>query len=284
VLECVPNFSEGRDAVKVRAIVDAIASAEGVRVLGWESDSDHHRSVVTFIGEPEAVVEGAVRGAGKAAALIDLRAHTGVHPRVGAADVIPFIPLDGSTMRESIEAAHRAGHEIWKRFGVPVYFYEEAALRPERRALQHTRRAGFDGQPPDVGDIAAHPAAGAAMVGARGFLVAYNVLLKTADVEVARRIARKIRESSGGFRGVKAIGRYLASRDRAQVSLNLIANLLDAPLEAHLEAMYQAIRADAPIEACELIGYVPRGIYESAPEFFRRAENFSESLVLDANP
>ena len=204
MLECVANFSEGRNLDAIQAIVSAMRSAAGATVLGWESDQDHHRSVVTLAGAADAVLEGAVRGVGKAAELIDLAAHKGIHPRTGAADVVPFIPLNGSTMQDCVKVAHRAGEEIWSRFGVPVYFYEEAARIPERRALQHVRRTGFDGRPPDVGDIAAHPTAGAVMVGARRFLIAYNINLATRDVKIAKAIARRIRQSSGGFRFVKA--------------------------------------------------------------------------------
>src|SRR5580692_3482722 len=153
MLECVPNFSEGKDPAVVREIVAAIQSTPGALLLGWESDADHNRSVVTFAGPADAVVEAAVRGAGRAAELIDLSRHQGQHPRVGAADVIPFIPFEGSTMDEAVAAAHRAGAEIWRRLGVPVYFYEAAAQRPERKPLQNTRRKGFDGLPPDVGTI-----------------------------------------------------------------------------------------------------------------------------------
>src|SRR5689334_18671290 len=181
MLECVPNFSEGRDPEIVRAIADAIAQTPEVLLLGWESDSDHNRSVMTFAGPPDAVVEGAVRGAGKAAELIDLSAHQGVHPRVGAADVIPFVPLGGSTMDEAVAAAHRAGEEIWRRFHVPVYFYEHAARSPARRRLEKVRKPGFDGAPPDIGTVAVHATAGASMVGARGILIAYNVHLATRD-------------------------------------------------------------------------------------------------------
>ena len=276
MLECVPNFSEGSDAAKVRAIVDAIQSAEGVKVLGFESDADHNRSVVTFAGAPEAVVEGAIRGAGKAAELIDLNAHKGVHPRVGSADVIPFIPLEGSTMEDAAEAAHRAGEEIWRRFGIPIYFYESAARRPERRRLERTRRAGFDGAPPDIGDLASHPRGGASMVGARGFLIAYNADLRTADLGVAQAIARKIRESSGGFRFVKAMGLYLASRGRAQVSMNL-TNFV----ETDLNAVLRAIEQESPVAECELIGLIPRHAFEMFPDFFRGASNFDESRIIE---
>ncbi|HLH43413.1 MAG TPA: hypothetical protein VKV74_10530, partial [Bryobacteraceae bacterium] len=173
MLECIPNFSEGRNAEVVRAIADAIQSAPGVLLLGWESDADHNRSVVTFAGPAEAVMEAAVRGVGRAAELIDLSGHEGVHPRTGAADVIPFAPLEGSSLEECVRVAHRAGEKIWSRFGIPVYFYEAAARTPGRQRLEKVRRKEFDGLPPDIGAIAAHPTAGACVVGAREFLIAY---------------------------------------------------------------------------------------------------------------
>lgn len=288
MLECVPNFSEGRDPEIVRAIADAIAQTPEVLLLGWESDSDHNRSVMTFAGPPNAVVEAAVRGAGKAAELINLSAHQGVHPRVGAADVIPFVPLDastmieGSTMEDAVKAAHQAGEEIWRRYGVPVYFYEHAARSVGRKRLEKVRRKEFDGAPPDIGNLAQHPKAGASMVGARGFLIAYNVQLATRDSGVAQEIARKIRESSGGFPHVKAMGLYLASRDCAQVSMNL-TNFEQTPLDR----VYETIAAEAGKHgteaiAGEIIGFIPRRAYEMAPEFFHRAENFSESRILEA--
>jgi len=281
VLECVPNFSEGRDKAVVNAIADAIAAAPGVLLLGAESDADHNRSVMTFAGPPDLVVEAAVRGAGKAAELIDLSAHQGVHPRVGAADVIPFVPLDGSSMEEAVGAAHRAGEEIWRRFGVPVYFYERSARTPGRLRLEKVRRREFDGGPPDIGNLAAHPKAGASMVGARGFLIAYNVQLATRDAAVAQAIAKKIRASSGGFPHVKAMGIYLASRDCAQVSMNL-TNFAETPLESVYDAISSAAREHGTeAVAGEIIGFVPRRAYEMAPEFFHRAENFSESRILE---
>lgn len=281
VLECVPNFSEGRDSAVVRAIADAIAQTPDVRMLGWESDADHNRSVMTFAGSSDAVIEGAVRGAGKAAELIDLSAHSGVHPRVGAADVIPFVPLDGSSMDEAVAAAHRAGQAIWRRHGIPIYFYEHAARSPQRRRLEKVRKREFDGAPPDIGDLAAHPTAGASMLGARGFLIAYNVLLKTREAAIAQTIARQIRESSGGFRYVKAMGLYLPSRDRAQVSMNL-TNFAETPLHLVYE-MIAAVAQELGTEAVcgEIIGFIPRRAYEMAPEFFQKAENFDESRILE---
>lgn len=260
----------------MRSIVEAIESARGVLLLGWESDVDHNRSVVTFAGEPNAVMEGAIRGAGKAVELIDLSRHEGVHPRVGAADVIPFVPLDGSTLEDCVAIAHRAGEQIWRRFGVPVYFYEAAARIPERRRLEKVRRRGFDGRPPDIGDIAAHSTGGASVVGARRFLIAFNINLDTPDVMVAQAIARKIRESSGGFRYVKAMGVYLATRSVAQVSMNF-TNFAEIPLER----VYQAIREEAGVRSMQLVGFVPRRAFEMAPEFFRRVENFDESRILE---
>jgi glutamate formiminotransferase len=281
VIECVPNFSEGRDESKVRAIVDAIAAAPRVKILGWESDVDHNRSVVTFAGEPADVMEGAIRGAGKAAELIDLNHHQGVHPRVGAADVIPFVPLQGGTMEQCVAIAHQAGEEIWRRFGIPVYFYESAARRENRKRLERVRRSGFDGAPPDIGDIAAHPMAGASVVGARGFLIAYNVNLGTQDANIARHIARKIRESSGGFRFVKAMGLYLPSRNCAQVSMNL-TNFAEIPMEQ----VYQAVTNEAAalgtaIRSSQLIGLIPQRAFDLAPDFFRHAANFDATRVIE---
>ncbi|MGZ7030199.1 MAG: glutamate formimidoyltransferase, partial [Terriglobales bacterium] len=240
-----------------------------------------NRSVITFAGSPDTVVEAAVRGVGKAAELIDLSAHQGVHPRVGAADVIPFVPLDGSTMDDAVAAAHRAGEEIWRRCGVPVYFYERAARNPGRRRLEKVRRREFDGAPPDIGNIAVHPTAGASVVGARGLLIAYNVDLATRHVEIAQAIARKIRASSGGFPDVKAMGIYLASRDRAQVSMNL-TNFAETPMDRVYDTI-AALAREHGTEAVagEIIGFIPRRAYEMAPDFFRHAANFSESRILE---
>jgi glutamate formiminotransferase len=280
VIECVPNFSEGRDQSTIRGIVDAIASA-GVLLLGYESDVDHNRSVVTFAGAPETVMEGAIRGAGKATELIDLTHHEGVHPRVGAADVIPFVPLDGASIHDCARFAHRAGEEIWSRFGVPVYFYEAAARVPGRKRLENVRRRGFDGAPPDIGAIASHPRAGASVIGAREILIAYNINLETADAEVARAIARKIRESSGGFRFVKAMGLFLPSRGNAQVSMNL-TNYAETPLDRVYDAVVEeAARLGTRVRSSQLVGFIPRRAYEMYPDFFARAEHFNESRIIE---
>lgn len=250
-------------------------------LLGWELDSDHNRSVVSFAGGADAVLEGAIRGVGRAAELLDLNHHRGVHPRVGAADVIPFVPLSGATMEQCVEVAHRAGAEIWSRYGVPVYFYESAAEHPERRRLEKVRRLGFDGRPPDIGDVPEHPSAGAAVVGARGFLIAFNVNLFTQDPAIAQAIAKKIRASSGGFPFVKAMGLYLASKHRAQVSMNL-TNFENTPLDRLYAAVVEeAARLGTGVESSQLVGFVPRRAVEMAPELFRRVENFDESRIIE---
>lgn len=287
MLECVPNFSEGQDQRAIQAIVDAISSAAGVTVLGCESDADHNRTVVTLAGETQPIVEGAVRGAACAAEVIDLTKHRGVHPRLGATDVIPFIPLGGASMETAIEAAHEAGSELWRRTHIPVYFYERAALSADRQALQDVRRRGFEQLQgdfathlPDLGDVL-HPTAGATLIGARDFLIALNVILDTADIAVAQEIAWSIRGSSGGFPFVKALGLYLASEGRAQVSMNLTRfpaiplGDLYAAIESRAEAQ------GARIHASELIGFVPRKAFDLAPEVYRGCRNFTEDKILE---
>ena len=281
MIECVPNFSEGRNPATIAAIAAAIKEVPGVALLGFESDADHHRSVITFAGEPEGVLEAAVRTVGKAAELIDLRRHTGVHPRVGAADVVPFVPLDGSTLEDCAALAHRAGAEIWRRFRVPVYFYEAAAQDPSRQRLEKVRRTGFDGRPPDIGDIAEHATAGAVMVGARNFLIAYNINLATPDAAIAKQIAVKIRESSGGFRFVKAMGLHLASLGCAQVSMNL-TNFAEISLDdLYATVASEAARLGTAIAESELIGFIPRAAYEKSPAFFNRIRGFTEARIIE---
>jgi glutamate formiminotransferase len=237
--------------------------------------------VVTFAGTSDAVVEGAVRGTGKAVELIDLARHQGEHPRTGVADVVPFVPLGGAGMQEAVEAAQRAGDQIWGRYGIPVYFYGNAARRPGRARLEKIRKTGFDGAPPDIGSIAAHPQAGAVMAGARGFLIAYNVDLESNDVRIAKAIAVRVRESSGGFRAVKAMGLYLASRKCAQVSMNL-TDFSVIPLDQLFATIEQeAAKLGTRVRAAEIIGFVPLQAFSMAPAFFRRAANFSESRIVE---
>ena len=222
LIECVPNFSEGRDSAKVDAIVGVMSAVPGVFVLDREMDADHNRCVITLAGEPEVVAEAAILGVGKAAELIDLTQHKGAHPRLGATDVLPFIPVQGVTLEDCVALARRVGREIWQRHHIPVYFYEAAAMRPERANLENIRRGQFEGirdeirtkpeRAPDVGDAELHPTAGAIVVGARNFLIAYNVNLNTADIEIANKIARAIRYSSGGLRNVKSMGVDLKAR------------------------------------------------------------------------
>lgn len=274
LVECVPNFSEGRDAETVRAIAAAIAGPDGAAVLDTSLDSDHNRSVITFVAPVEAVVGAAVRGVERAVERIDLGRHAGVHPRIGAADVVPFVPLGDVTLEECAALAREAGGEIWRRLRVPVFFYEAAALRAERRNLAEVRRAPL--RDFDVGGPEPHPTAGASAVGARGFLIAFNVNLATGDLELARWIARRIRGSSGGFPFVKAMGVSLGSRGLAQVSMNLV-DFERTPVEE----VYAAIAREAPVAECELIGLVPRRAYQQAPRFYERAANFHPGCILE---
>lgn len=283
MMECVANFSEGRDAATVRAIEDAIASSAGVLLLRSERDADHNRSVMTFAGPPDAVSEGALRGIAVAVERIDLRKHTGVHPRMGAADVVPFVPLEGATLADCVAIARRTGEEVWKRFQVPVYFYEAAALSQDRRHLENCRRGGFESpkMAPDLGGPALHPSAGACMIGARKLLIAFNVNLQTDDVAVAREIARTIRASSGGMPFVKALGLPLAGRGLAQVSMNL-TDFEQTPLHEVFDAVQrEAAARGVAIAGSEIIGLAPKKALEDAAAHYLKCENFESGLVLE---
>jgi glutamate formiminotransferase len=281
-MECVANFSEGRDAAIVRAIEDAIASAR-VLVLRSEMDADHNRSVITFAGAPDAVSEGALRGIAIAVERIDLRKHKGVHPRMGAADVVPFVPLEGSTLADCVAIARHTGEEVWKRFKVPVYFYESAAMGPDRRMLEYCRRGGFESPcvAPDLGGPELHPSAGACIIGARKILIAFNINLQTDDVKVAREIARTIRASSGGMPFVKALGLPLAARGLAQVSMNL-TDFEQTPLHEVFDAVErEAAARGVAIAGSEIIGLVPKKALEDAAAHYLKCENFESGLVLE---
>ena len=281
LIECVPNFSEGLDRGKVESIIAAM-KIDGVRLLDYSLDPDHNRSVVTLAGAPGVVVEAAVRAAGRAAELIDLTAQQGAHPRIGAADVIPFVPISGISLEQCALLARQAGQEIWKRYGIPVYFYEAAAARPDRALLEEVRRGQFEGlrdavakdvtRRPDVGGPMLHPTAGASAVGARRFLIAYNIYLDSADVTAARAIAREIRASGGGLSGVKAMGVFV--QGLAQISMN-ITDFRKTSVGAVYDAVKRcAARFKASPVRGELIGLLPEAAYERNSEWVRQLHEF----------
>jgi len=291
LIECVPNFSEGRDSGKVDAIVGVMSAVPGVYVLDREMDADHNRCVITLAGDPDAVAGAALLGVGKAAELIDLTRHSGAHPRVGAADVIPFIPIEGVTLEDCVALARRVGKEIWERYRIPVFFYEAAATNPDRVNLENVRRGQFEGlreeikhnpaRLPDVGEAKLHPTAGATVVGARKFLIAYNVNLNTPDVGIANKIAKAIRFSSGGFRYVKSMGVQLTARNLAQVSINL-TDFEQTPMHRVYEAVKrEAARYGVVPLGSEIVGLVPKKAIEMAADYFLQVENFSPEQILE---
>lgn len=273
------------------ALENAIASVPGSLILHRTSDEDHNRSVITFAGESEPVLESAVRAAAKAAELIDLNRHRGVHPRVGALDVLPFVPLGETTLEECVELAHRAGHRIWNELGIPVYFYEAAAVQPERIKLEDVRRGEFEGlrelvlleteKCPDIGGPALHPTAGAVLVGARNVLIAFNINLKTTRLELAQTIAKRIRASSGGFPGVKALGLPLLSRSLVQVSMN-ITDVNKSPLHVvYSEVSRLAAAEGVELDESELIGLMPRRAVEMAAAGLLKLASFDSQRVIE---
>jgi len=288
LVECVPNFSEGRDPAKVDAIVEAM-KISGVYLLDREMDSDHNRCVITIAGEREAIQEAAIRGVGKASELIDLTKHQGAHPRMGAADVVPFIPIDGVTIEDCVAMARHVAAEISKRFQIPVYLYEAAAATPERQNLENIRRGQFEGiradiatnpaRKPDFGECCVHPTAGATVVGARKALIAYNVFLNTADVDIAKKIAKAVRFSSGGLRFVKGAG-FLV-RGMAQVSMNL-TDFEQTPIHRVFEFVKrEAARYGVIPVSSEIVGLIPKKALEQAAEWYLQVENFDSSLILE---
>ncbi|MBZ5720433.1 MAG: glutamate formimidoyltransferase [Acidobacteriia bacterium] len=288
LVECVPNFSEGRDKAKVDAILDAM-KVSGVYLLDREMDADHNRCVITLVGEREPIQEAAIRGVGKAAELIDLTKHQGAHPRMGAADVVPFIPIEGVTIEDCVTMARHVGEQIWKRFQIPVYLYEAAAATPERQNLENIRRGQFEGiraeiatnpaRKPDFGEPRVHPTAGATVVGARKFLVAYNVFLNTSDVDIAKKIAKAVRSSNGGLRFVKGAG-FLV-RGQAQVSMNL-TDFEQTPIHRVFELVKrEAERYGVMPTSSEIVGLIPKKALEAAAEWFLQVEHFDSSLILE---
>jgi glutamate formiminotransferase/formiminotetrahydrofolate cyclodeaminase len=288
LVECVPNFSEGRDKAKVDAIIDAM-KMDGVYLLDREMDADHNRCVITLVGEREAIQEAAIRGVGKASEVIDLTKHQGAHPRMGAADVVPFIPIEGVSIEDCVAMARHVGEQIWKRYEIPVYLYEAAATSPERQNLENIRRGQFEGirdeiatnpgRKPDYGEQRVHPTAGATVVGARKFLIAYNVFLNTSDVETAKRVAKAVRFSAGGLRFVKGAG-FLV-RGMAQVSMNL-TDFEQTPIHRVFEYVKrEAARYGVSPVSSEIVGLIPKRALEQAAECFLQVENFDSSLILE---
>lgn len=267
ILECIPNFSEGRDPEVVEAITDCFRGKKGVKLLDYTSDPDHNRMVVTAAGEPEALKNAVVEAAGAAVKRIDLRTQKGRHPRMGAVDVIPFVPIKGMDLSEADEIARKAGALIGERYGVPVFLYEKSATRKNRENLADIRRGQFEGLfekmkdkalwTPDFGPHRPHESAGATAVGARLPLIAYNIFLNTDDVEIAKKIAGKIRERDGGLPGVKALGLFLESKGLAQVSMNLVDYHKTGIYEAFAAVKQEAEALGAGVLESELIGLVP---------------------------
>jgi glutamate formiminotransferase / formiminotetrahydrofolate cyclodeaminase len=288
LVECIPNFSEARRPEVIQAIQGAIASVAGITILDRHSDLDHNRTVITFVGSPAAVEEAAFQAVAKAAGLIDLDEHTGEHPRIGATDVLPFVPLSGISMQECVEMARRVGQRVGEQLAIPVYLYEEAASRPERQNLENIRRGQYEGlkveigrQPdrePDFGPARLGPA-GATVIGARQPLVAFNVYLSTGDVEIARQIAKVVRHSSGGLRYVKALG--LTVEGLAQVSMNL-TNYRKTSLARVVEMIRrEAARYGVAIHHSELVGLIPQEALVDAAVWYLQLDQFEPQQVLE---
>lgn len=291
LVECVPNFSEGRKPETVQRIVEAIVAVETACVLDTHIDPDHNRSVITFVGSPDKVVEAAVRAVRRASELIDMRTHRGEHPRLGATDVLPFVPISEVTMDDCVRLAHEAGKRIARELSIPVYYYEKAALRPDRVNLEDVRRGALEllreqiatnpERAPDEGAPVIHETAGAIAVGARPFLIAFNVVLRSDDVTIARQIAKAIRARSGGLPFVKALGFRLSTRSSVQVSMNLVNYKVTG-----MGAAYEAIRREAErlgveIEGAEIVGLIPRDALDREAEYFSKLQNFSEAKILE---
>jgi len=291
IVECVPNFSEGRRPQVLDAIVSAITSDGDVYLLGREMDSDHNRAVITIAGSPESVGEAAIRAVGAAAKLIDLTRHKGEHPRIGAADVVPFIPIRGVTIEQCIAIATHTARQIAERFQIPVYLYESAATRPDRVNLENIRRGQFEGlrdeignnpdRKPDFGPARIHPTAGATVVGVRKPLIAYNINLNTNNVGIAKFIARRVRHSTGGFRYVKAMGVLLTERNLAQVSMNL-TDFEQTPIQMVFDTVRrEAERYGVSIAGSEIVGLIPQKALDQTAEYYLRVENFRRDMILE---
>lgn len=291
IMECVPNFSEGRDKAKVEQIADAFRGKEGVKLLDYSSDADHNRSVITVIGEPEALKTAVIDAVGRAVKLIDLTQHSGQHPRMGAVDVVPFIPIRNVTMEEAVVLSKEVAEAVGNQFQLPVFLYEKSATAIHRENLATVRKGEFEGLQekmllpewvPDFGPYAPHPTAGAVAIGARMPLVAYNVNLGTDNLEIASAIAKKVRFVGGGLRYCKAMGVTLEERGITQVSMNLTDYTKTAIYRAHELVRIEAQRYGVPVVGAEVIGLVPMEALVDAAAYYLGLENFSMSQVLEA--
>jgi len=290
LIECVPNFSEGRRNEIIEAIVEPFRKRKGCVLFDYRADKDHNRLVVSLGGEPDSVQEALLEAAKVAISNINLAQHQGSHPRIGAVDVIPFVPLQNITMKECVDLAHRFGQRYHKETGVPVYFYEEAALRPERKRLELIRKGQYEAlkrevinseRHPDVGEPTLHPSAGATVIGARKFLIAFNVNLGTDDVKVAREIAKVVRSSSGGLRHVKCIGLPLKERGLVQVSTNIVdyeKNALYLVLEL---IRMEAKRWNVPVKETEIYGMIPAAAIVDNMSYYMQTSGFDPSQVIE---
>ena len=291
IVECVPNFSEGRKPEVVSRLARTIETVETACVLDTHIDADHNRSVITFVAAPESIVDAAFKAVALATDLIDMRYHSGQHPRLGATDVLPFVPVSGVSLDECATLAHQAGDRIATELSIPVFYYERAALRPERVNLEDVRRGALEllreqiatepTRTPDAGPLLVHETAGAIAIGARPFLIAFNVNLKANDLNIARQIARAVRARHGGLPFLKALGFELATRGRVQVSMNLVNYEVTG-----LQAAYEAVRTQAEmlgveIAGTEIVGLVPRKALDKNAEWFQKLETVSEGIVIE---
>jgi glutamate formiminotransferase len=291
IVECVPNFSEGRKTETVARLAWAISSVSTACVLDTHIDPDHNRSVITFVAAPEMIVEATLRVVRLAAELIDMRQHKGVHPRLGATDVLPFIPISGVTMEDCAALAHQAGERIARELSIPVFFYERAALKPDRVNLEDVRRGALEllreqiavepNRAPDLGPLRVHETAGAIAIGARPFLIAFNINLRATDGSIARKIARAVRARSGGLPFVKALGFELSTRGLVQVSMNIVNYEVTGLTQAYEAVRREAERAGVEIVSAEIVGLVPEKALDKSAEYFEKLENFSEDKIFE---
>jgi glutamate formiminotransferase/glutamate formiminotransferase/formiminotetrahydrofolate cyclodeaminase len=291
IVECVPNFSEGRKTETVEQLARAISSVSTACVLDTHIDPDHNRSVITFVAAPEMIIEAALRAVGLAAELIDMRQHSGVHPRLGATDVLPFVPIRGVTLEDCAALAHQAGKRIADELSIPVFFYERAALKADRVNLEDVRRGALEllreeiavdpRRAPDLGPLQVHETGGAIAIGARPFLIAFNINLLTNDVSIARKIARAVRARSGGLPFLKALGFELSTRGVTQVSMNIVNYEVTGLTQAYEAVRREAERAGVEILSTEIVGLVPERALDRSAEYFQKLENFSEDKILE---